>query len=222
MKQLVFFLSESKIPYQSYKNLRKLLDQASSLKQDKNLTLDQIKELSKTMLGKDIFNDDIKIVDGHDGSSYFWVLPVRVLDYDDTNEIDNVAELESIEISIEEMDVTKYLLPFLLEHYDGQLEANKKRVYERWEDYSDFEWYLTYNFYTHDSIKNMLEDIKDTINALSSGVETDYIRKLRENRTFDAKHELIVDFYRRFIYRMEYMIQIGKENGFDLISFMGP
>ena len=98
-------------------------------------------------------------------------------------------------------------------------EANKKRVYERWEDddgnlhttyYSDFEWYLTYNFYTHDSIKNMLEDIKDTINALSSGVETDYIRKLRENRTFDAKHELIVDFYRRFIYRMEYMIQIGK------------
>ena len=68
----------------------------------------------------------------------------------------------------------------------------------------------------------MLEDIKDTINALSSGIETDYIRKLRENRTFDTKHELIVDFYRRFIYRMEYMIQIGKENGFDLISFMGP
>ena len=37
-----------------------------------------------------------------------------------------------------------------------------------------------------------------------------------------AFKELIIDFYRRFIYRMEYMMKIGKENGYDLISFMGP
>lgn len=34
--------------------------------------------------------------------------------------------------------------------------------------------------------------------------------------------ELIIDFYRRFIYRMEYMMKVGKEKGYDLISFMGP
>lgn len=34
--------------------------------------------------------------------------------------------------------------------------------------------------------------------------------------------DLIVDFYRRLIYRLEYMLTVGKENGFNLISFMGP
>ncbi len=33
---------------------------------------------------------------------------------------------------------------------------------------------------------------------------------------------LIIDFYRRFIYRIEYMIKIGEEKGYNLISFMGP
>lgn len=33
---------------------------------------------------------------------------------------------------------------------------------------------------------------------------------------------LIVDFYQRFIYRMEYMMRVGAEKGYDLISFMGP
>ncbi len=33
---------------------------------------------------------------------------------------------------------------------------------------------------------------------------------------------LIIDFYRRFIYRIEYMIKIGEEKGYNLISFMDP
>ena len=36
------------------------------------------------------------------------------------------------------------------------------------------------------------------------------------------KKELIIDFYHRFIYRMEYMMKIAEENGYDLISIMGP
>ena len=38
----------------------------------------------------------------------------------------------------------------------------------------------------------------------------------------DTKLELVLDFYRRFIYRMEHMMNVGKEKGYDLISFMGP
>lgn len=38
----------------------------------------------------------------------------------------------------------------------------------------------------------------------------------------DTEIELIVDFYRRFIYRMEYMLKVGQEKGYNLISFMGP
>lgn len=41
-------------------------------------------------------------------------------------------------------------------------------------------------------------------------------------KDYRTETDLIVDFYRRFIYRMEYMMKVGKENGFDLISVMGP
>ena len=94
----------------------------------------------------------------------------------------------------------------------------------------------------------MLEDIKDTVDALTSGGETEYTKKLKIKRgtaTYqllyakdlneevaeynanrptedDTAVELIVDFYQRFLYRMEYMMKVGKEKGYDLISFMGP
>ena len=38
----------------------------------------------------------------------------------------------------------------------------------------------------------------------------------------DTEIELIIDFYHRFIYRIEYMLKVGKEKGYNLISFMGP
>lgn len=129
--------------------------------------------------------EEIRIIDGHDSSSYFWIQPVRVIDYSDTN----------------------------------------------------------------DSILNILADMKDTIEALSSGRENEFTVKLREKKgseTYkllyaknltqeqideynaniptedDTPIDLIIDFYRRFISRMEFMLEIGKENGYDLISFMGP
>ena len=60
--------------------------------------------------------------------------------------------------------------------------------------------------------------------ALLSGNENEYTAKLKKSRGIeeDTEVELIIDFYRRFIYRIEYMMKVGKENGYDLISFMGP
>lgn len=238
------FLLESDICYKSYIEIRKLFDNAVKSKQDNKELLTNIKELAFTIIGRDIYKREIGIVDGHDSSSYFWIQPVRVIDYSDTNETDNVAEMSSAEISIEEDDVDQYLTPFLYKYYDDELEANKKR-----QDASGFEWYLTHNFFTYDAVRNILEDIKDTIEALSSGRNTDYTEKLKIKRGTEthqlvyAKNlteeqiaeynanrpkedntqvELIVDFYNRFIYRMEYMIRVGSEKGYDLISFMGP
>ena len=89
----------------------------------------------------------------------------------------------------------------------------------------------------------------NTLLPLLAGRETRYTRKLREKRGWaayellyardlseeqikdcnanrpkedDTETGLIVDFYQRFVYRMEYMIRVGAENGYDLISFMGP
>ena len=85
--------------------------------------------------------------------------------------------------------------------------------------------------------------------ALRLGTETEYTQELRKKRGLDTypllyarnlsaeqikeyndnrptenntEVDMIIDFYNRFLYRMEYMIRVGKEKGYDLISFMGP
>ncbi|MBQ7578500.1 MAG: hypothetical protein IJT21_09570 [Synergistaceae bacterium] len=251
------FLDESDIRHRSYYELRKLFDNADSIHEDNENVINQIQKLSFDIIGRDIFKREIGIVDGHDSSSYFWIMPVRVIDYADSNGLDSVAKMKSSEISIEEDDVAQYLTPFLYKYYDDELEANKKRV-KYWNPKDKdgniiytkgFEWYLTHNFYTHQSIMNMLADIRDTIEALSSGRENEFTAKLRKKRgteTYkllysknmtqeqideynanipkedDTPVDLIIDFYRRFIYRMEYMLRVGSEKGYNLISFMGP
>lgn len=234
------FLLNSDICHKSYSEIKKLFDNASSHQQDKKQVLTKLKELCFAFIGRDIFKTEIGIVDGHDSSSYFWIMPVRVIDYSNTDEIDSVTEMRSVEISIEENDVYQFLSPFLFKYFDNELEANKKRIdyYSEDEDGNErpeykqvFEWYLTHNFYTFDSVRKMIEEIRDTIDALSNGRENEFTEKLRERKAlalFDRleevsnPEELIVDFYRRFIYRMEYMMTVGKEKGYNLISFMGP
>ena len=108
---------------------------------------------------------------------------------------------------------------------------------------------MTDNFYTFEAMANMLRDIENTVHALQSGETNEYTAELKIKRSLaaceviyardmtdeqvreynknrpkedDTEIGLIVDFYQRFIYRMEYMIRVGKEKGFNLISFMGP
>ena len=252
------FLLESVICYKSYLRLRELLDHALKLQQDNELVLSRVADLSFEMIGRDIFKREIGIVDGHDSTSYFWFMPVRVLDYSNTYEVDNVAEMRSAEISVEEDDVAQYLTPFLYKYFDEDLKANKCRVHDRWTDddgneqidyITGFEWYLTENFYSYDAIEQMLADMKDTMEALASGRENGYtaelkikrgtethkliyakgltdeqIKEYNDNRPTvdDTEADLVIDFYRRFIYRMEYMMKVGREKGFDLICIMGP
>ena len=237
-------LLESDICHKSFEKLQKLLEDATANHHDNNQVLTQIKNLSFAIIGRDIFKREIGIVDGHDSSSYFWIMPVRVIDFENTADLDSVAEMRSAEISIEEDDVAQYLTPFLYKYFDEELTENKKR-----KDVSGFEWYLEHNFFTFDSMALILKDIEDTVDALISGRETEYTQKLKIKRgtaTYrlvyaknlneeevaeynanrptedDTEVALLVNFYQRFLYRMEYMMKVGKEKGYNLISFMGP
>ena len=171
-------------------------------------------------------------------------MPVRVIDFENTADRDSVAQMRSAEISIEEEDISQYLTPFLYKYFDEELTENKNR-----KDVYGFEWYLEHNFFTFDSMALILKDIEDTVDALSSGRETEYTKELKiksgpatnssvyaENLAAldsaeynadrsaedDTEVALVVDFYQRFLYRMEYMLKVGKEKGYNLISFMGP
>lgn len=208
------FLLESGIYYKAFEKIKKLLDAAMTAHHSNSQVVEDLKVACFRMNGRDIFKKEIGIVDGHDSSSYFWIMPVRVMDYDDTDNFGNVAEMRSIEISVEEDDVGQYLSPFLDKHFDEELDANRNRY-----DARGFEWYLTYNFFTFSSVMDILRDIRDTIDALSLGQETEYTKEvLRDNKT---PIELIIDFYQRFSYRMEYMVRVGKEN-INLAYSWGP
>ena len=238
------FLLESDICHKSFEGVQKLLAVAVTNHYDNAQVISQIKELSLKIIGRDIFKREIGIVDGHDSSSYFWIMPVRIIDYEDTGALDSVAEMRSAEISIEEDDVAQYLTPFLYEYFDEELEANKQR-----KDVSGFEWYLEHNYFTFEQMVSVLKDIADTVDALASGKETEYTKKLKLKRgtatyqllyakdlnaeevaAYNANRptedntevDLVIDFYQRFLYRMEYMLKVGKEKGYNLISFMGP
>lgn len=238
------FLLESDICHKTFEGIKKLLDTATKNLYSNSQVVAQIKELSLKIIGRDIFKREIGIVDGHDSSSYFWIMPVRIIDYEDTADLDSVAEMRSAEISIEEDDVAQYLTPFLYNYFDEELEENKKR-----KDVSGFEWYLEHNFFTFEQMVLILKDITDTVDALTSGRETEYTKKLKIKRgtaTYqllyakdlnaeevaaynanrptedDTEVGLVVDFYKRFLYRMEYMMRVGEEKGYNLISFMGP
>lgn len=234
------FLSASAICHKSYSELKKLFDHVLASRLSHEAVLTQVKEPCFSVIGRDIFAEELEIVDGHAGSSYFWIMPARILDYSDTAGPDNVAEMSSVEISVGEDEVSQYLVPFLSRYFDDTLEANRKRVLEHWTDADGkpqtdyvrgFEWNLTHNFYTFDAITHMLKDICGTADALSSGRDNAYTAEIAERyKAFHAdriaagvaEKARIVDFYRRFLYRIEYMMKVGKEKGFDLISFMGP
>ena len=238
------FLLESDICHKSFEGIQKLLASAVTNHYDNAQVVSQIKDLSLIIIGRDIFKREIGIVDGHDSSSYFWIMPVRIIDYENTGALDSVAEMRSAEISIEEDDVAQYLTPFLYEYFDEELEANKQR-----KDVSGFEWYLEHNYFTFEQMVSVLKDIEDTVDALASGKETEYTKKLKLKRgtatyqllyakdlnaeevaAYNANRptedntevDLVIDFYQRFLYRMEYMLKVGKEKGYNLISFMGP
>lgn len=190
----------------------------------------------------------IEIIKGHDSSSYFWIMPAKIIDINkNTDDIYNVDELREYEISIEEENVRAYLYYFFDKFFDGNLLENKLRVDDEEVDISDeinsgFEWYLTYNFYTFENIQNMIIDIKTKIKLLINDYDNPILDKVKEdydwlvpwvsrkdNLTEEEKQFIvrenineIIEFYYRFIFYLEEMIEAGKERGYKLISVMGP
>lgn len=204
---------ESDVVHKSYLAIKELFETGIANNLDNSQILDHVKELCLSIIGRNIFKKEIRIIDGYNSSSYFSIRPVRVIDYSNTDEPENVAVMESNVISIEEFDVEKYLTPYLKKFFDNELKANKARYEYNYLDddgnehiapISGFVWYMTHNFYSLSSIQMILNEITDTI-------------KEQQNIA-----ECRLDFYHRFIYRMNYMTKIAEENGYDLISFMGP
>ena len=207
------FLSNSLVLSVSYERLGGLFEDAEKNSLATDAVLSRIKQLSFSILGKDIFNDNIEIVDGLRGSSFFHIMPSRIIAPASNDYAEIPANMTHCGISIEDDDVYDFLSCFLYKHFDEELDANKNRC-----NADGFDWYND-NYFTLDSIGEIIADIRDTADKISTGSCNEFTDKVRTGKNGKEK---VLDFYRRFIYRMEYMVVVGRENGFNLISFTGP
>lgn len=181
----------------------------------------------------------IPIVEGHDSSSYFWIMPVRHAEISDDN-WHGIEECREQEISIEEDDVGEFLYFFLEKYFDPDYPYGQVR--DRYCG-SGFEWNLEYNIYTYETIGKMLDDIERCAGLLKTDFDNPALTALKEGfhpYTFDPdenryrkkltdqeKEQLIrdniglaLDFYERFVWRMRKMMKAAED--YELISFMGP
>lgn len=179
----------------------------------------------------------IEIKEGHDPSSCFWFRPVKIRNAD----IVRWEEVEELDdgFSIEEGDVDCFLAYFFCKYFDEELPYNENRYEDGGYAYTGFEWYLTHNFFTYETMNTMLNDISRTAELLESDYDSsalDEVKKkfsifylceqdsedwLTGNQSAVRRYRhLIVDFYRRFVARMRRMMEAYPSA--DCISIMGP
>lgn len=182
-------------------------------------------ELNEALIPK----EQIMIVEGHDSSSYFWIMPVR----QDPQADMCVEEFCREEISIEEYDVYELLYYFLYKYFDEDFPYICRDQYCS----SGFEWHLEHNIYTYDSISAMLSEIRQAAKMLQEDFDNPALDALKEkmclgvylpkdtpyaqrNEALRGRIHLAVDFYDQFCRRMEAMMKNAPQ--YELISFMGP
>ena len=169
---------------------------------------------------------EIEIQEGHNGGSYFWFRPVVFENYNDFVKLDE-------EFSIEEDNIAHFLSYFLFKYYDAELIYNKKR----YDACNEFEWYLTHNFFTYDTLNKMIEEILSVSDMLQEDYSNHELDDIKENFSIyymtshdDADHEneaaihkhvaVVIDFYKRFTNRLIKMMANNRST--NVISIMGP
>ncbi len=179
----------------------------------------------------------IEIKEGHDHSSYFWFRPVIITEGKDYWE-GNVSELEE-EISIEEENVKAFLYYFLCKYFDKELSYNKMRDNGFKNKVDHFAYHLTYNFYTYETMKKMINEIDEVATMLEvdhnnpalDPVKKDYSlfsfspkedpnQMSGDNATIEKHISVVIDFYRRFTNRIRQMM--NNNPNATIISIMAP
>lgn len=170
--------------------------------------------------------DKIEIQEGHNNSSYFWIMPIKFNYNEDEENCELIERYKEKEISIEETDVEEYLDFFLNKYFDKSFIPNIKRdeIRNKCGEYIKgapiFERNLEDNFYSFESIENMIKEIENIISLLEENKKDNKLLEL--NISIDVENEIIVEFYKKFIFYMRDMLEVSKKIGYELISVMGP
>lgn len=179
----------------------------------------------------------ILIIEGHDGTSYFWINPVKILSNPDKHG-EYIEEHSIEEISIEEDNVSEFLYYFLEKYFHHEIQIRD------WNNKCEFEWNLEHNLYTYDAVKNIISEIQEISALFCTDFDNKKLDEIKKrfspytfsdddintplvelsnndkNEIYKENIELVLDFYERFCLRMELMMLHSPQC--NLVSFMGP
>ena len=166
----------------------------------------------------------IKIIEGFFAHEYTNILPVKK---DPENKI-GIRRKEEDQISIAYYNLHGYLGKLLFDSFEKEVQIEPGPF----EGYDEYGW----NYYTPLQIRSILTALKEFVQVVGSDpFDSRFVEYLTPGKTYieseglsdDAvredirkRGEVIVDFYTRFISRMERMLD--NMEGYDLIEFMGP
>ena len=130
---------------------------------------------------------------------------------------------------------------FLKKYFDENLLYNRERYNDCGGYIRHFEFYLTDNFYTYETLEKMCDEILDVARLLETDYDNAKLDSIKEffsvfylcdredpdyqnrNTSREAMQRhigAVIDFYRRFVERLRKMMKNNPNT--DLISVMGP
>ena len=208
-------LSQSYYPEQTfsiYHKLRDIFDEAYLNNYDCPKTNKMIKELELKTFNHYLHND-LLINDNENSRSGMLIVPGKVVYDENANQIVGHYSMDFYNISFDETPFNysgDYVLPFFDKNYDKNLD-----IIQRGGECPFC------RLYALDTLPIIINDIINTINDLKNNIETDYTNKiLKIDSSIDKR--IIIDFYNRFIYRLEFLYKISKEKSLNLIELVTP
>lgn len=181
---------------------------------------------------KAIFDiDQVFICNGGDSGGTTWIRT-----YNSNESIDNnLPFYQNFGMSIPFYEFGEYLSSFLRRYYDPSIQPTE--TYHRHEkyEYEDF----GVNLYTFENVRKIIADIRRAVDLLENDYDnpelddlknelpwSEYTEKSRSEMTDTELNDIrknhvprAVDFYRRFVDRMEKMMALPGRN---MVSFAGP
>ena len=162
-----------------------------------------------------MIGEPVEIIEGHCGGEYTNIYPIMS---DPPNGPEVYCEKLDEEISIIESNLLGYLGDLLNKYYCREIQLDKdNRTFDMFDSYGD-------TYYLPDQIRSVLSELSDFIEVVANNpfdpLYVDYFKNNECNNTIPHEAAVIVDFYTRFIARMEKMLQ--NMDGYDLILFNGP
>ena len=175
-------------------------------------------------------NEKVFICNGRDAGGTVWIVAFN----NDKTADKKLPFCDNLGMSIDDYNVSEYLSEFLYRYYNPDIQDESNYT----TDVRQFDWYGV-NVYTYDSMRKMLNDIRRAAQLLVNDYDNpelsavkehfpwyQYTDKPRDKVSEEEMNELrknevpiAVDFYNRFIDRIEKMMKLP---GTNMISFAGP